>query len=202
MEDKFDEEREVKIILLGEAGVGKTSIINRYINNEYSQQTLSTLGSSFILKEIIKDNIKYYVNVWDTSGQEQYHSVTNLFLNGSNIVILVYAINSKTSFEGLDYWYTTIKERLEEDSYILAIVGSKGDLLVDEEITEEQGRKYATDKNAFFKIVSAKENPKGINKLFESLLDELIKSKKYDVRRESIAIEKPSKLKKQKKNIC
>ena len=187
MDKQKGEERFVKIILLGEPGVGKTCIINRYINNEYTEDSPSTYGSSFTTKVVIKDNIKYFVNVWDTSGQEKYRSVTNLFINGSNIVILVYAIDSKPSFEGLDYWYNTIKEKLEGDNEV---------------VSEEEAKNFANSKNALFKLVSSKANPEGIEKLFNFLLDELIKEKKYDVRGESIAISRPSKEKKQKKRFC
>ena len=202
MDKQKGEERFVKIILLGEPGVGKTCIINRYINNEYTEDSPSTYGSSFTTKVVIKDNIKYFVNVWDTSGQEKYRSVTNLFINGSNIVILVYAIDSKPSFEGLDYWYNTIKEKLEGDNYVLAVVGSKIDLMDNEVVSEEEAKNFAKSKNALFKLVSSKANPEGIEKLFNFLLDELIKEKKYDVRGESIAISRPSKIKKQKKACC
>ena len=202
MDKQKGEERFVKIILLGEPGVGKTCIINRYINNEYTEDSPSTYGSSFTTKVVIKDNIKYFVNVWDTSGQEKYRSVTNLFINGSNIVILVYAIDSKPSFEGLDYWYNTIKEKLEGDNYVLAVVGSKSDLMDNEVVSEEEAKNFANSKNALFKLVSSKANPEGIEKLFNFLLDELIKEKKYDVRGESIAISRPSKIKKQKKACC
>ena len=202
MDKQKGEDRFVKIILLGEPGVGKTSIINRYINNEYNEDSPSTYGSSFTTKVVIKDNRKYFVNVWDTSGQEKYRSVTNLFINGSNIVILVYAINSKQSFEGLDYWYNTIKEKLEGDNYVLAVVGSKIDLMDNEVVSEEEAKNFANSKNALFKLVSSKANPEGIEKLFNFLLDELIKQKKYDVRGESIAISRPSKIKKQKKACC
>lgn len=202
MDKQKGEERFVKIILLGEPGVGKTCIINRYINNEYTEDSPSTYGSSFTTKVVIKDNIKYFVNVWDTSGQEKYRSVTNLFINGSNIVILVYAIDSKPSFEGLDYWYNTIKEKLEGDNYVLAVVGSKIDLMDNEIVSEEEAKNFANSKNALFKLVSSKANPEGIEKLFNFLLDELIKEKKYDVRGESIAISRPSKIKKQKKACC
>ena len=202
MEKPKEEERHVKIILLGESGVGKTSIINRYINNEFSLDTTSTYGSAFTTKIILKDNVKYYVNVWDTSGQERYHSITSLFIKGSNIVILVYSIDSKSSFDGLDLWYNLLKEKLEEDKYILAIVGSKMDLIDNEVIPEEEARKYAKNKNAIFKLVSAKEDLNGINKLFELLLNELISGKKYEVRGESIAIPRPIIIKNQKKECC
>ena len=197
-----EEERDIKIILLGETGVGKTSIINRYINNEFNNEAPSTLGASFATKEVKMDKIKYLVNVWDTSGQEKYHSVTNLFINGSNIVILVYSIDSQISFDGLDYWYNTIKEKLEGDKYILAVIGSKGDLYEKEIIPEEKAKKFAEEKNAIFRIVSAKEDPGGINKLFNHLLDELIKNKKYEIRAESVAIKRPIKAKKEKRGFC
>ena len=197
-----EEERDIKIILLGETGVGKTSIINRYINNEFNNEAPSTLGASFATKEVKMDKIKYLVNVWDTSGQEKYHSVTNLFINGSNIVILVYSIDSQISFDGLDYWYNTIKEKLEGDKYILAVIGSKGDLYEKEIIPEEKAKKFAEEKNAIFRIVSAKEDSEGINKLFNHLLDELIKNKKYEIRAESVAIKRPIKAKKEKRGFC
>ena len=199
---EIEEERDIKIILLGETGVGKTSIINRYINNEFNNEAPSTLGASFATKEVKMDKIKYLVNVWDTSGQEKYHSVTNLFINGSNIVILVYSIDSQISFDGLDYWYNTIKEKLEGDKYILAVIGSKGDLYEKEIIPEEKAKKFAEEKNAIFRIVSAKEDPGGINKLFNHLLDELIKNKKYEIRAESVAIKRPVKAKKEKRGFC
>ena len=199
MQNSNGEGIEVKIILLGESGVGKTCIINRYINNEYYSDNPSTLGSSFTLKEVIKDKKKYNVNVWDTTGQEKYYSITNLFIHGSDIVILVYAINSKTSFETLDFWYNSVQEKLGEDEYILAIVGSKSDLTDDEEVSEELARKFAKEKKAFFKLVSAKEDPTGINSLFNEVLDILIKSKYLDKRNISTVINKKDQNKKKKK---
>ena len=188
MIDLSENVKELKIILLGNSGVGKTCIINRYINNVYNNLTPSTLGTAFSVKEIKKGNIKYNVNVWDTTGQEKYHSVTNLFINGSNIVILVYSITSESSFKGLEYWYDSLKEKLEGENYILAIIGSKCDLAEEEVVPEEDGRNYAKSKKAIFKLVSAKEDPEGINKMFESLLDELIKSEKLGEKLESHVI--------------
>ena len=201
VQKEVKEEKDVKVILLGESGVGKTCIINRYINNVYNNLTPSTLGTAFSVKEIKKGNIKYNVNVWDTTGQEKYHSVTNLFINGSNIVILVYSITSESSFKGLEYWYDSLKEKLEGENYILAIIGSKCDLAEEEVVPEEDGRNYAKSKKAIFKLVSAKEDPEGINKMFELLLDELIKSEKLGERLESQVITNPKK-KSKKKSFC
>ena len=196
-------EKDVKVILLGESGVGKTCIINRYINNEFQNNVASTLGSAFFLKEIIKGDTKYNVNVWDTTGQERYHSVTNLFINDSHIIILVYSIDSKATFDNLNYWYDTIREKLKGEKYILSVVGSKYDLVDNEVVTEEEGRKFAKEKDAIFKLVSAKEDPDGINKLFDILLDELIEKNILENKTENkCQIKKGDKSKKTKKNPC
>ena len=142
------------------------------------------------------------MNVCDTTGQEKYHSVTNLFINDSHIIILVYSIDSKTTFDNLNYWYDTIKEKLKGEKYILSIVGSKYDLVDNEVVTEEEGKKYAEEKNARFKLVSPKEDPEGINQLFDNLLDDLIEKNILENKNENKCQIKKGNKKKQKKNCC
>ena len=201
-------EKEVKVILLGDSGVGKSCIINRYINNAYDPNIESTLGSNACTKLVEKKSISYILNLWDTTGQEKYHSITNLFIKGSNIVILVYSINSLSSFEGLDFWYKSVQEKLEGENYVLAVVGSKSDLIEEEEevVSEEEAKKFAKEKNSIFKLVSSKEDPEGINNLFDTLLDELIKknylneneNENYVITRKNLVNKEKSK----KKNRC
>ena len=200
MDNNDKDGKNVKIILLGESGVGKTSIINRYLNDEFASESLSTLGSYTSKKEIIKNKTKYLLDIWDTSGQEQYHSITNLFINGSDIVILVYSIDSKSSFTGLDFWYNSVMEKLGNDNFILAIVGSKSDLALEEQVSEEEGKKFAEEKKAKFKLVSAKIDLKGINTLFDSLMDEYISISKNKNQSEKVVVSKPKKSK--KKKLC
>ncbi len=166
----------IKILTLGDSGVGKTSIIQKFVNDKFNQNMLSTIGVDFQSKEIIINNTKIKLKIWDTTGQEKYHSITNLFIKGSSIVILVYSVDLLSSFEGLDYWYKSIKENLEGNNYILAVVGSKSDLINEDEevVSEEEAKKFAKERNAKFKLVSSKEDPVGINNLFDMLLDELI----------------------------
>ena len=200
MIDGGEETKEVKIIILGETGVGKTSLINRYVNNEFNIDSEVTLGSSSSVKVVKRLNINYRLSIWDTSGEEKYHSVTNLFIKGSNIVILIYSIDSRDSFEHLNIWYSAMKDNLDKKNYILAIVGSKSDLKNMAVVSEEEGRKFAMDKKALFKLVSAKDDPYSVNKLFDLLIDELGQIN-FESKTESYFIKKsPKKKKKDKKH--
>ena len=197
-DDLAENVKELKIILLGNSGVGKTSIINRYIHNQFNLNSETTIGSSFLTKIINKDNIEYRLNIWDTTGQEKYHSITNLFIKGSNAVILVYSINFLSSFEGLNSWYESIKEHLQGNEYILAVIGSKSDLIQEEVVSEEDGKKFADERDAIFKLVSSKEDPDGINNLFNTILEELIKKK---LLKQMILLLSKIKSKKKRRNV-
>ena len=173
------EEKPIKVILLGESGVGKTSIILRYSKDKFETIAASTIGATFIEKDLIRNNIKYTLNIWDTTGQEKYHSVTKLFIQGADIVILVYSIDKNITFKALDYWYQTVIDMCG-DNIILAIIGNKYDLfdkeeIQDEKVEDEVGENYAKEKNAIFKLVTAKLDRKGIDSLFDELLNEYIK---------------------------
>ena len=200
MKKNYKEKKEVKVILLGESGVGKTCIIERYMSNKFNSNLPSTLCSAYSIKKIIRDNTLYVINICDTTGQEKYHSVTNLFIKGSNIVILIYSIDSRDSFERLNFWYSAMKDNLDKKNYILAIVGSKSDLKNMAVVSEEEGRKFAMDKKALFKLVSAKDDPYSVNKLFDLLIDELGQIN-FESKTESYFIKKsPKKKKKDKKH--
>ena len=199
---------EIKLIILGDTGVGKTSIINRYIENKFTDNIPSTIGSNYIGKNLKRGDKQYVLNIWDTTGQEKYRSVTKLFVQDAKIVVLVYSINSKESFKVLDIWYKQVLDICGEN-IIIAVVGNKTDLFDQNEyednelVSEEEGKKYATDKNALFKLVSAKIDRKGINSLFDELLDEYIKKNpNSNSQLNSFQLNPPSNKKMKKKENC
>ena len=107
-----EEEEEVKLILLGESGVGKTAIIKRYLYDEFSSIRTPSDSMHYVEKDLTINKRKIKLNVWDTIGQEKYRSFTNLFFKNANIVILVYDITNKKSFEEIkNYWYKEAKSR-------------------------------------------------------------------------------------------
>ena len=145
----------LKITLVGASSVGKTALINQYINHTFLDNTITTIGSDkFSRIETIND-IEVKLNVWDTAGQERFRSLSPMFLKGSNIVILVYDITNQLSFDELrNYWVILVKENT--NNIILGVAANKSDLYQKEEVNEEVGRNFAQREGAYFFTTSAK----------------------------------------------
>ena len=193
---------ELKIILLGDVGVGKTNIISRYISGDFNQSLNPTVGASFGEKKIKKDGVTYLLKVWDTVGQERYNSITKLFVQGSHIIILVYSIDNLQSFQKLDFWLTFIRANLTDGKYILALIANKRDLFENELVTKEEGEKYAEQMDAKFALLSAKYDQQTIINFFETLLDEYIAKFGKDFDDTTIIVEKKRNTSNKKKQCC
>jgi len=157
-----------KVVLVGDTGVGKTCIIQRYVNNDYSDTNESTVASTYTYKVVQYPEYKKSISfdIWDTAGQELYRAVAKNFYLNASIGILVYDIRRKQSFESIkNYWYDQLKESGEENM-ILGIAGNKCDLFQEEEVTEEDGKNFAKSIGAVFKLTSCKENI-GVDELFQ-----------------------------------
>jgi small GTP-binding protein len=165
---------EIKIILLGDMFVGKTSIISRYVEDSFSENIMSSSAMSYTQKDIIIDKQKIQLNIWDTVGQEKYRALSKLFFQDTKIVILVYSIKSLESFKGLDYWYNLYKETIGNET-ILGIIGNKSDLYLEQEVEESQGEEYAKNHGGIFQLVSAKNNRVGIDEFIKKLVNEYLK---------------------------
>ena len=161
--------KNVKICLLGGTGVGKTCIINRFSKNEFKENTVSTSGGSYSVKDItLDDKTTVHCDVWDTAGQEKFRSLTKHFYKDAYIVGLVYDITSQNSFNELKGWYDDLKQNGEKYT-VLAVVGNKTDLYEKEEVNEDEARQYAESIGAEFQLVSAKSG-QNVNLLFEKLV--------------------------------
>ena len=165
---------EIKIILLGDMFVGKTSIISHYVEDSFSENIMSSSAMSYTQKDIVIDKQKIQLNIWDTVGQEKYRALSKLFFQDTKIVILVYSIKSLESFKGLDYWYNLYKETIGNET-ILGIIGNKSDLYLEQEVEESQGEEYAKNHGGIFQLVSAKNNRVGIDEFIKKLVNEYLK---------------------------
>jgi Ras-related protein Rab-7A len=94
----------LKVIVLGDSGVGKTSLMNQYVHNKFSQQYKATIGADFMTKEILVEDRLVTLQIWDTAGQERFQSLGVAFYRGADCCVLVYDVNVKRSFDTLDNW--------------------------------------------------------------------------------------------------
>ena len=202
-----------KIILIGSSGVGKSSILQRYMKKTFDENYKITIGVDFLMKTLTINKQLVKLQVWDTAGQEKYKSLTKFFYKDAAMVILVYDITRRESFDNLkNYWYKEIQEYGEKD-IVLGIAGNKSDLYDNEAVPEKEARDFAKSINAIFALTSAQNNS-GVTKLFEDIgnkyLDPNFQEKVSDAQKQhsqSIAINKEqhneqTKEKKKKKGFC
>ena len=159
-----------KIVLIGDSGVGKTCIISRFVSGDFNKNTNSTDGASYATKKLVLPKLKTSINldIWDTAGQERYKSLTKFFYKDAAMIIMVYDVTLKTSFDNLkEYWYREVQE-LSEKNFVLGIAGNKSDLYEREQVSEKEAREYAKSINAVFGLTSAQNNT-GIDQLFEDI---------------------------------
>jgi len=161
------------LMLLGDGEVGKTSMILNLTGNEFNDTQLTTVGKeSYIYQTKIK-GYDLKMKIWDTAGQERFKSMSVQVIKNSDAVILVYAINNKTSFLALDTWLSKINDLVNLEKKPIIIVGNKCD--IEENLREvgfEEGKEYAENKGYKFFETSAKTG-QGIKEAFEEIFNQL-----------------------------
>ena len=167
------DELAIKVTLIGESSVGKTSIINRYAKGNFSQELESTLGANYSQKKLVRHGKKIRLDLWDTAGQEKYRAIGRHFYKESYIVCLVYDISNRDSFEKLkSVWYPDLQQ-FGEKLRIVAVVGNKIDKYLEEEVKDEDAKAFAEEIKAINKRTSAMEGT-NIEDLFNSLVDKYL----------------------------
>jgi small GTP-binding protein len=169
-----EEIKDIKIILVGMSGTGKTNMIYALTDQKFTADSLTTTSSTFVEKFETINNKKYRLEIWDTAGQEKFRSLTKLFVKDAKVVVFVYDITSMESFQDLDYWIKTIYDILGDDP-ILGLAGNKSDLYQNEEVKDEIGEQKAKEMKAKFKIVSAKTGQADIQEFVNELVVDYIK---------------------------
>ena len=162
-----------KLVLIGDSGVGKTNILSRYINNEFSYSSKSTVGVEFGSK-IIKTNDKLIkIQIWDTAGQERYKSITSAYYKGAKGAFVVYDITRRDTFMNVDKWIGELKSTGNEDVFIL-LIGNKSDLEQERQVSTEEVTKKAEQLKIAFCETSALEG-KNIEYAFQTVVEEVSK---------------------------
>ena len=197
----------LKIILLGETGVGKTNLINILVGKPFQKESLSSLSSSYSMATFTHEEKKYPYILWDTAGQESYRSLNKIFMKNSNVVLFVYSIDNIKSFKELNYWIDSAKNEVDENC-IMAIAGNKSDLIYQQKVTDEEAKNYAKKMGMKLKFTSALNDHAGFKNYIEELILDYIlgknKNKKKEEKIEEKETNKSIKIgsKKRKKNKC
>mmetsp|Transcript_7228 Transcript_7228/g.13360 ORF Transcript_7228/g.13360 Transcript_7228/m.13360 type:complete len:211 (+) Transcript_7228:620-1252(+) len=159
--------KQLKVVLLGKSGVGKSSIVLRFVADNFKGDTDATIGASYLTKilSIGDTNIKF--NIWDTAGQERYGPLARMYYRDADAAILVYDITKNASFEGLKNWIEELTAHGPK-GIALAVAGNKEDLVDSEEVDTTAAKSWAQQIGAIYRKTSAKTNY-GIEQLFREI---------------------------------
>lgn len=198
----------LKCLIIGDSGIGKSSMMYRFTDDKYNPSYISTIGVDFNVKTI-KFNTKIFkFQIWDTAGQERFRTITSSYYRGADAIIICYDITEKETFNNVTKWLNEIK-RFSNNNPLLILCGTKSDMDNKREISIPEGNIFALENNMKFIETSSKNN-EGVQKLFETIannkLDNIFNNTYdiYDVNdmRKKININKQIDDKNSKKKCC
>lgn len=163
-----------KVLLVGDSGVGKSSLLLRFADNQYSESYMSTIGLDFKIRSITNDitNKTSKLQIWDTAGQERFKTITSSYYRGSDGIILVFDITSRASFQHIDMWYSHIM-RYVQHKFPMILVGNKCDQDINRQVSYNEANEYARLLGMPYMETSAKEDTH-IEKCFQTLEKNMI----------------------------
>jgi small GTP-binding protein len=184
-----------KIILIGDSGIGKTSIINRYIHNSFNDKYICTIGVDFMMKTMNIEETQIKLQVWDTAGMERYKQLTTSYYKGSHSAIIVFDLTNKSSFDNVEYWLNLFYENSNPifQKYVM-LIGNKADMVDSIKVTPDMIEAFIKDRNIQYAECSARTG-ENISSVFESLGRKLFENFKfsYNEKIKSMELRKSSK---------
>ncbi|XP_074661637.1 ras-related protein Rab-31-like [Tubulanus polymorphus] len=163
---------EAKIVVLGSQGVGKTSLVVRYVSNAYNHNATPTIGASFFTCKLAIDSYRVKLQVWDTAGQERFRAMAPMYYRKANAAFLVFDLTSAESFEDVKTWVKELKRNID-GTIAMCVLGNKNDLENEREVPKDIAQDYATSIGALYFETSALEN-NGIQDAFMQVALRLI----------------------------
>ena len=175
------ENYKLKVVVVGDSGVGKTNLIKRFVSNTYNPNTKATVGVEFLSKSYKINDQVFKIEIWDTAGQERYKSITAAYYKGAKGALIVYDITQKDSFENINKWMSEVRDKSTKDLKIL-IVGNKTDLVNERQVSTEEALSKAKELESPVMEASALDGS-NVKAAFYDLLKEMYKEikKKIDI---------------------
>ena len=171
MADSEEYEMMIKVILIGDSGVGKTNIMSKFLKNQFLEDSKATVGVEFGSKLFIQQGHKIKAQIWDTAGQEKYKAITSAYYKGSKGALVIYDITQKETFANIEKWVNDLKCKGDPKITII-IIGNKSDLEEKRQISKEQGEEKAKSFGCAFLETSAFSGD-NIEKAFEMMVKEI-----------------------------
>ncbi|KAM9970350.1 hypothetical protein ACTFIR_002205 [Dictyostelium discoideum] len=168
----MEEDKQYKVLLIGDSDVGKTSIVKRFSDDTFDEDLLCTIGVEFKMKEVKVDGKKVDLCIWDTAGQEKFRALISSYYRGAHGIILTYDVTKRESFDNLNYWLNEVENFANRSNLVKLLVGNKIDK-ENREVTREEGAEFAKKKAMLFIECSAKSKI-GIQQAFEELAQKII----------------------------
>ena len=162
-----------KVIIIGDSGVGKTSIINRYVKKSFNDSTKPTIGVELNTKLVEMEEMQNKLQIWDTAGQERFRGVASSYYKGASGVLLVYDITKSETFNNLETWLKEV-ENNATFNVVKVIVGNKKDLQESREVLIEDATRFAKKNRCSIMEVTAKDDEKEIDQAFNLMIEQML----------------------------
>lgn len=164
----------LKMLLVGDSNVGKSSLLLRFVDDQFSPSFVTTVGIDFKIKDVVlrSNGKKVKLQIWDTAGQERFRTITTAYYRGAQAIIIVYDVTNKQSFSHLAYWVTQVQESTSNNPNrpIIVIVGNKADLAEQRTVGDMEARRFAESQGCLFAETSACTG-RGVGAVFEELAE-------------------------------
>jgi len=163
-----------KLVLLGDAAVGKSSCVERFVKNEFFEFQQPTIGAAFLTQTVALDDYIVKFEIWDTAGQERYRSLAPMYYRGAAAALVVYDITAQESFQGAKTWIEELQRQGSAD-IVIGLAGNKMDLETKREVSKEVAQAYAQDNGCIFFETSAKTGD-NVGSIFTQIAKKLPKN--------------------------
>eukprot|EP01084_Bolivina_argentea_P239227 402112_1 len=177
----------VKLVLLGDSRVGKSSVVIRFVKNEFDQYKFPTIGATFLTQSVSVGDYLVKFEIWDTAGQEKYRSLAPLYYRGASAALVVYDITNRESFDNARKWIEEVQTQ-EGHHVVVGLAGNKVDLAANRKVSISEGEEFAKQKNFIFFETSAK-NSTNIKEIFRSIAQEVPNRQQPKKKQEKVIME-------------
>ncbi|XP_056010295.1 uncharacterized protein LOC130051744 isoform X2 [Ostrea edulis] len=189
----------VKVVIIGDSNVGKTSIAQRFVDDTFHEHTSNSVGASYFVKHLEIEDRKVYFQIWDTAGQENFRSLVPMYLRNAKIALLVYDITSMISFLNLEVWRSDLLTA--EPGVTVAVIGNKSDLKDNREVEVRKGQDFASKRGMLFTETSAKRGT-NVEEIFFELGSQILLNGTQGLNMETVRVGPSEGIERKIRNCC